>query len=306
MKLKEKLAGLNRSVLKLVQQESKENEELQNFMKEKIGSFDEKQIRRYSRHIILPEVGGKGQKAINNARVLCVGAGGLGSPAAFYLAAAGVGTIGIIDMDKVDISNLQRQILHSTKDIDKLKVESARETIENLNPDVKVIPYSEKLTVKNVREIIKNFDIVIDGCDNFGTRYLVNDACYFDKKPNVYGSVFRFEGRATLFVPDKGPCYRCLHPYPPPAGFVPSCQEAGILGVLPGTIGLIQATETLKYILGIGKSLVGRLLLYDALELSFKEVKLPKDPNCPLCGKEPKITKLLSYEDYEHICGIVG
>ena len=268
--------------------------------------FNETQIRRYSRHISLPEIGGKGQKKINNAKVLCVGAGGLGSPAAFYLAAAGVGKIGIIDMDKVDISNLQRQILHSTKDIDKLKVDSAMETLKSLNPDVDVVPYAEKLTVDNIQKIIKEYDLVIDGCDNFGTRYLVNDACYFDKKPNVYGSVFRFEGRATLFIPDKGPCYRCLHPYPPPPGFVPSCQEAGILGVLPGLIGIIQATEALKYILGIGRRLTGRLLLYDALELSFREVKLNRDPNCPLCGEIPKITKLLSYEDYEQICGIVG
>ncbi len=267
-------------------------------MAEDLG-FNDEQIKRYSRHIILPEVGGKGQKKLQKAKVLCVGAGGLGSPVAFYLAAAGVGTIGIIDMDKVDISNLQRQILHSSKDVGKLKVESAKETLESINPDTKVLTYSEKLTSKNVKKIIKNFDIVVDGCDNFATRYLVNDACYFDKKPNVYGSVFQFEGRATVFVPDKGPCYRCLHPFPPPPGEVPSCQEAGVLGVLPGLIGLIQATETIKLILGLGNSLKGRLLLYDALNLSFREVKIKKDPNCPLCSKNPKIKELI---DYEHFC----
>ena len=267
-------------------------------MAEDLG-FNDEQIRRYARHIIMPEIGGKGQKKINKAKVLCVGAGGLGSPIAIYLAAAGVGTIGIIDMDKVDVSNLQRQILHSHKDVDKLKVESAKETLEALNPDVKVITYAEKLTSKNVKKIIKDYDVVVDGCDNFATRYLVNDACYFDKKPNVYGSVFRFEGRATVFIPDDGPCYRCLHPFPPPPGEIPSCQEAGVLGVLPGLIGLIQATETLKFILGLGKSLKGRLLLYDALDMSFKEVKLKKDPNCPLCGKNPKIKELI---DYEHFC----
>jgi len=261
--------------------------------------FNDEQIKRYSRHIILPEVGGKGQKKLQEAKVLCVGAGGLGSPVAFYLAAAGIGTIGLIDMDKVDISNLQRQILHSTKDVDKLKVESAKETLQALDPNVKVITYSEKLTSKNVMKIIKDFDIVVDGCDNFATRYLVNDACYFDKKPNVYGSVFQFEGRATVFVPDSGPCYRCLHPFPPPPGEVPSCQEAGVLGVVPGTIGLIQATETVKLILGLGKSLKGRLLLYDALDMSFRQVKIHKDPNCPLCGDKPKIKKLI---DYEHFC----
>ncbi len=269
-------------------------------------NFDEKQIKRYSRHIILPEIGGRGQKKIQAAKVLCVGAGGLGSPAAFYLAAAGIGTIGIIDMDKVDISNLQRQILHSTKDIDKLKVESAKETLEALNPDVKVVPYADAIHAENVVEIIKDYDVVIDGCDNFGTRYLVNDACYFQKKPNVYGSVFKFEGRATLFVPDKGPCYRCLHPFPPPKGFVPSCSEAGVLGVVPGVIGLIQATEALKFILGIGKSLVGRLLLYDALEMKYTELKLPRDPNCPLCGKNPTIKKLMDAKEYQHLCSIEG
>jgi len=260
--------------------------------------FNNEQIKRYSRHIILPEVGGKGQKKLQNSKILCVGAGGLGSPVAFYLAAAGVGTIGIIDMDKVDISNLQRQILHSCSDIGKLKVDSAKETLNSINPDVNVLTYAEKLTSKNVKDIIKNFDIVVDGCDNFATRYLVNDACYFDKKPNIYGSVFQFEGRATVFVPDDGPCYRCLHPFPPPAGEVPSCQEAGVLGVLPGLIGLIQATETIKLILGLGKSLKGRLLLYDALSLSFREVKIKKDPNCPLCGEKPKIKSLINYEQF--------
>lgn len=261
--------------------------------------FNDEQIKRYSRHIILPEVGGKGQKKLKNAKVLCVGAGGLGSPVAFYLAAAGVGTIGIVDMDKVDVSNLQRQILHTTKDVGKLKVDSAKETLQSINPDVQVLTYSEKLSSKNVKKIIKDFDIVIDGCDNFATRYLVNDACYFDKKPNVYGSVFQFEGRATLFVPGDGPCYRCLHPFPPPPGEVPSCQEAGVLGVLPGLIGLIQATEAIKLILGLGNPLKGRLLLYDALSMTFREVKIKKDPDCPLCGKNPKIKDLI---DYEHFC----
>lgn len=264
--------------------------------------FNDEQIKRYSRHIVMPEIGGKGQKKINKAKVLCIGAGGLGSPVAIYLAAAGVGTIGVIDMDKVDISNLHRQILHSHKDVDKLKVHSAKETLEGINPDIKVIPYEEKLTTFNVKNIIKHFDIVVDGCDNFATRYLVNDACYFDNKPNVYGSVFRFEGRASIFIPNKGPCYRCLHPYPPPPGEIPSCQDAGVLGVLPGLIGLIQATETLKYILKIGKSLNGRLLLYDALTMTFREVKLKRDPNCPLCGKKPKIKKLMSYKEYEAFC----
>ena len=260
--------------------------------------LSDEQIKRYSRHIILPEVGGKGQQKLKEAKVLCVGAGGLGSPVAFYLAAAGVGTIGIIDMDKVDITNLHRQILHSDKDVGKLKVESAKETLEALDPNVKVITYSEKLTAKNVKEVIKEYDIVVDGCDNFGTRYLVNDACYFDKIPNVYGSVFRFEGRATLLVPDKGPCYRCLHPRPPPPGEVPTCSEAGVLGVLPGTIGLIQATETVKYILGIGKSLIGRLILYDALDMTYNEVKVKKDPNCPLCGENAEIKDLIDYDKF--------
>jgi len=260
--------------------------------------FNDEQIKRYSRHIILPEVGGKGQKKLRNAKILCVGAGGLGSPVAFYLAAAGIGTIGIIDMDKVDLSNLQRQILHSSADVGKLKVESAKETLQGINPDVNVITYSEKLTSKNVKEIIKEYDIVVDGCDNFATRYLVNDACYFDKKPSVYGSIFQFEGRATVFIPDEGPCYRCLHPFPPPPGEIPSCQEGGVLGVLPGTIGLIQATEAIKLVLGIGKSLSGSLILYDALDMSFRKVKLNKDPDCPICGKNPKIKDLVDYDQF--------
>jgi len=264
-------------------------------------NFSEDQIKRYSRHIILPEVGGSGQKKIKDAKVLCVGVGGLGSPVAFYLSAAGVGTLGLIDMDKVELSNLQRQIIHSSKDIDKLKVESAKKKINDINPDINVITYNERLTSKNVKDIIKKYDIVVDGCDNFATRYLVNDACFFAKKPNVYGSVFRFEGRATVFKPDEGPCYRCLHPFPPPPGEVPSCQEAGVLGVLPGVIGLFQATETLKLILGIGKSLVGRLALYDALDLTLREVKIKKDPNCPLCSSKPTIKDLI---DYKKFCSI--
>lgn len=262
-----------------------------------MSEFSEEQIKRYSRHILLPEIGGEGQKKLGKAKVLIIGAGGLGSPAVFYLAAAGIGTIGLIDMDKVDLSNLQRQIIHGTGDLGKLKVESAKESIENLNPDVKVLTYPERLSTLNVEKIIKKFDIVVDGCDNFSTRYLVNDACFFEKKPNVYGSVLRFEGRASIFLPKEkdSPCYRCLHPIAPPLGEVPSCAEAGVLGVVPGIIGVIQATETIKNILGIGSSLKGRLLLYDALSMKFSELKVHKNPDCPLCGKKPTIKQLMEY-----------
>ena len=259
--------------------------------------FSDEQVKRYSRHIILPEVGGKGQKKLLQSKVFITGAGGLGSPVALYLAAAGVGTIGIIDHDVVDLSNLQRQILHSTKTLNRLKVESAKETLEALNPDVKVIPYSEKLTSANILNIIKDYDVVLDGSDNFPTRFLVNDACFFLEKTLISGSIFRFEGQVTTLKPHGGhPCYRCLYPEPPPPGLVPSCQEAGVLGVLAGTIGVIQATEAIKEVIGLNSSLASHLLIYNALEMRFIKVKTQKDPNCPLCGKEQKITKLLVYE----------
>lgn len=259
--------------------------------------FTDEQVKRYSRHIILPEVGGKGQKKICQSKVFITGAGGLGSPVALYLAAAGVGTIGIIDHDVVDLSNLQRQILHSTKTLNRPKVESAKETLEALNPDVRVIPYQEKLTSANILDIIKDYDIVLDGSDNFPTRFLVNDACFLLGKTLISGSIFRFEGQVTTLKPHDGhPCYRCLYPEPPPPGLVPSCQEAGVLGVLAGTVGVIQATEAIKEIIGIDSSLASHLLIYNALEMRFLKVKTQKDPNCPLCGKEQKITKLLDYE----------
>ena len=259
--------------------------------------FSEEQVKRYSRHIILSEVGGKGQQKICESKVFITGAGGLGSPVALYLAAAGVGTIGIIDDDVVDLSNLQRQILHSTKTIDKPKVESAKETLEALNPDVKVVPYKERLTSANIMDIIRDYDIVLDGSDNFPTRFLVNDACFFAGKTLISGSIFRFEGQITTLKPHDGhPCYRCLYPEPPPPGLVPSCQEAGVLGVLAGTVGVIQATEAVKEILGMDSSLASHLLIYDALGMRFLKVKTRKDLNCPLCGKEKKITELLDYE----------
>lgn len=264
-------------------------------------NFTEDQIKRYARHIILSEIGGKGQQKLLEAKVLLIGAGGLGSPAGYYLAAAGVGTLGIVDFDVVDLSNLQRQILHSTEDLDRPKTESAKETIQALNPDVEVRTYREKLTSENILSIIEGYDIVVDGCDNFPTRYLVNDACVMKGKPDVYGSIFRFEGQATVFDGKRGPCYRCLYPEPPPPGMVPSCQEAGVLGVLPGFVGTIQALEAIKLILGIGTSLIGRLLLFDALGMELKEVKVRKDPMCPLCGEHPTITELI---DYEAFCGL--
>lgn len=261
--------------------------------------FTEEQIQRYSRQIILPEVGGKGQKKIASAKVFLIGAGGLGSPSALYLAAAGVGRIGIIDADHVDLSNLQRQVLHSTATINRAKVESARETLSRINPDIRIDTFNEKLTSENIMGLINDYDIILDGSDNFPTRFLVNDACYFQKKTLISGSIFRFEGQLTTL---KGhldqPCYRCLYPEPPPPGLVPSCQEAGVLGVLAGTIGVLQAAEALKEIIGIGSSLAGRLLLYDALQMRFREVKVRKDKNCPLCGEHPTITKLLEYEEY--------
>ena len=263
--------------------------------------FTEEQIRRYSRHIILPEVGGKGQTKIMESKVLLIGTGGLGSPAALYLSAAGVGSLGLVDFDLVEESNLQRQIIHSTPDIGRPKIESAKEKIGALNPDVRVITHNEKLTSENAIDIIEGYDVVIDGTDNFPTRYLVNDACVFANKPLVYGSIFRFDGQATVFKPFDGPCYRCLFPEPPPPGMVPSCQEAGVLGILPGMIGLIQATEALKLILGVGDTLIGRLLLYDSLKMSFQEFKIRRDTNCLVCGDSPTVKELI---DYEAFCNI--
>ncbi len=256
------------------------------------------QLIRYSRHFLLPEVGEDGQAKLLQAKVLMVGAGGLGSPAAYYLAAAGVGTLGIIDNDVVDVSNLQRQILHANDRVGTPKVESAKKTLEALNPDVKVIPYQAKLTSENIMEIIKDYDFVVDGCDNFPTRYLVNDACVLTNKPNVHGSIFQFEGQATVFYPRKGPCYRCLYPEPPPAELAPSCAEAGVLGVLPGLIGVIEALEAIKLILGKGDSLVGRLLCFNTLTMEINTLKLRRDPNCPMCGDHPTIHQLIDYEEF--------
>jgi sulfur-carrier protein adenylyltransferase/sulfurtransferase len=260
------------------------------------------EIRRYSRHIILPEVGLVGQKKICSTSVLCVGAGGLGSPVAMYLAAAGIGKLGIVDFDAVDLSNLQRQILHRTEDVGRPKTQSTAETIGHLNPNVQVVTHNTRLTSQNALDIIRPYDIVVDGTDNFPTRYLTNDACVLLGKPNVYGSIFRFEGQASMFAPHLGgPCYRCLYPEPPPPGLVPSCAEGGVLGVLPGIIGTIQATETLKLVLGIGSSLINRLLLFNALDMKFRELKLRRDPQCPLCGERPTITAL---GDYAGLCGL--
>jgi len=259
------------------------------------------EILRYSRHLILPDVGVEGQKKLKAARVLLVGAGGLGSPAALYLAAAGVGTLGLVDFDVVDKTNLQRQILHGTSAVGTPKLESARARIQDLNPNVQVETFETRLTSENALDIIREFDVVADGTDNFPTRYLVNDACVLLGKPNVYGSIFRFEGQASVFYAKEGPCYRCLYAEPPPAGLVPSCAEGGVLGVLPGIIGSIQAMETIKLIVGAGEPLIGRLLLFDALKLQFRELKLEKDPDCPVCGRNPTVTELI---DYEAFCGI--
>jgi len=260
--------------------------------------FTQEQSTRYSRHFLLPEVGEEGQAKLLKAKVLMVGAGGLGSPSAYYLAAAGVGTLGIIDNDVVDLSNLQRQILHTNDRLGMPKTESAQMTIQALNPDVRVIPYQEKLTSQNIMEIIKDYDIIVDGCDNFPTRYLVNDACVLAKKPNVHGSIFQFEGQASVFYPGKGPCYRCLYPEPPPPEMAPSCQEAGVLGVLPGLIGVIQALETIKLILGKGDTLVGRLLCFNTLTMEITTLNLKADPACPMCGEKPTIQKLIDYEEF--------
>ncbi len=266
-------------------------------------SWSEQQIRRYSRHILLPEVGGRGQKRLLSSRVLLVGMGGLGSPAALYLAAAGVGTMGLVDFDTVELSNLQRQVIHSTADLGKSKVCSARETIEAINPDVHVVEYRERLSAQNVLEVLAPYDVIVDGTDNFATRFLLNDACVLSAKVNVYGAVFRFEGQVSVFDPGQGPCYRCLVPEMPPPGSVPSCQEAGVLGVLPGTIGLFQATETIKLLLGIGRPLIGRLLLFDALEMETHELKLRKNPHCPACGQGAEFKEL---RDYQDVCSTQG
>src|SRR3989442_14908564 len=259
------------------------------------------ELLRYSRHLILPDVGVEGQQKLKAARVLLVGAGGLGAPAALYLAAAGVGTLGLGDFDVVDKTNLQRQILHGTSSVGMPKPQSAAPRIKDLNPNVRVETFETRLTSENALDIIREFDIVADGTDNFPTRYLVNDACVLLDKPNVYGSIFRFEGQASVFHAKRGPCYRCLYSEPPPPGLVPSCAEGGVLGVLPGIIGSIQARETIKLILGSGQPLIGRLVLFDALKLQFRELKLEKDPDCPLCGRHPSVTELI---DYEAVCGI--
>ena len=261
------------------------------------------EILRYSRHLIMPEVGMEGQLKLKRAKVLCIGAGGLGSPLALYLAAAGVGRLGIVDFDVVDFTNLQRQVIHGTKDVGRPKLASAREAIAEINPYVEVVSHETRLTSDNALDLFKDYDIVADGTDNFPTRYLVNDACVLLGKPNVYASIFRFEGQATVFYAKEGPCYRCLYPEPPPPGLVPSCAEGGVLGVLPGIMGSIQALEAIKLILGKGDSLIGRLLLFDALGLKFRELKLRKSPECPVCGPNPTVTKLI---DYEQFCGIRG
>jgi len=259
------------------------------------------EIRRYSRHLIMPEVALAGQKKLKAASVLLIGAGGLGSPLALYLAAAGIGRIGLVDYDVVDATNLQRQVIHGTKDIERPKLESAKERMLDLNPFIQVDTYETVLTSENALDILKGYDVIVDGTDNFPTRYLVNDACVLLGKPNVYGSIFRFEGQVSVFYAKEGPCYRCLFPTPPPPGLVPSCAEGGVLGILPGTIGTLQATETIKLILGIGEPLIGRLLLYDALQMRFEEVKLRKNPKCPVCGENPTVTQLI---DYEAFCGM--
>jgi len=264
-------------------------------------TLSREEILRYSRHLIMPEVAMEGQLKLKKARVLLVGAGGLGSPAALYLAAAGVGHLGLVDFDVVDPTNLQRQILHGTKDIGRKKLDSAVDRLRDINPHVSLERYETALTSENALEIIRDYDIVVDGTDNFPTRYLVNDACVLLGKPNVYGSIFRFEGQATVFAYPGGPCYRCLYPEPPPPGLVPSCAEGGVLGILPGLIGVVQATETIKLILGKGQPLVGRLLLYDALAMRFRELKLRRNPDCPVCGDHPTIRELI---DYHEFCGV--
>ena len=266
-------------------------------------SLSKDEILRYSRHIVMPEVGMEGQERLKTSRVLCIGAGGLGSPLALYLAAAGVGTLGLVDFDVVDFTNLQRQIIHTTRDVGRSKLTSASEKLEAINPFVKIRTFDTKLTSANALDIFGEFDIIADGTDNFPTRYLVNDACVLTGKPNVYASIFRFEGQASVFGMPDGPCYRCLYPEPPPPGMVPSCAEGGVLGILPGLLGVMQATEVVKLILGIGEPLVGRFLLVDALAMTFRELRLKKDPDCPVCGLQPSIHALI---DYDQFCGIRG
>jgi molybdopterin/thiamine biosynthesis adenylyltransferase/rhodanese-related sulfurtransferase/molybdopterin converting factor small subunit len=260
------------------------------------------EVQRYSRHLIMPEVGIDGQRKLKAARVLCVGAGGLGAPASMYLAAAGIGTLGLVDFDAVDASNLHRQVIYDTTDVGKRKLEAARDRLTAMNPSVKVVMHELALTSKNALDVLKDYDVILDGTDNFQTRYLVNDACVLLGKPNAYGSIFRFDGQASVFAVKGGPCYRCLYPEPPPPGLVPSCAEGGVLGVLPGVIGVIQATEAIKLILGSGQPLIGRLLLYDALQMRFRELKLRRDTECPICGDHPTIHALI---DYDQFCGVV-
>jgi molybdopterin/thiamine biosynthesis adenylyltransferase/rhodanese-related sulfurtransferase len=264
-------------------------------------SLSNDEVKRYSRHLIMPEVGVEGQEKLKQGSVLCVGAGGLGSPAALYLAAAGVGRIGIVDFDVVDYSNLQRQVIHGTPDVGRSKLASAKDRLLALNPHITVDTYETALSSKNALELFKPYDVILDGTDNFPTRYLTNDACVLLGKPNAYGSIFRFEGQASVFATKNGPCYRCLYPEPPPPGLVPSCAEGGVLGVLPGVIGTIQATEAIKLIMGIGEPLIGRFVIYDALRMKFRELKLKKDPDCPVCGTHPTVTELI---DYEQFCGV--
>jgi molybdopterin/thiamine biosynthesis adenylyltransferase/rhodanese-related sulfurtransferase len=266
-------------------------------------TLSKEEVLRYSRHLIMPEVGMEGQLKLKHAKVLCVGTGGLGAPLGLYLAAAGVGRIGLVDFDSVDFTNLQRQILFSTSDVGRPKIEAAADRLEGLNPEIQIDRFETHLTSENALEIMKDYDIIVDGTDNFPTRYLVNDACALLRKPNVYGSIFRFEGQITIFGAPGGPCYRCLYPEPPPPGLVPSCAEGGVLGVLPGIVGAIQAAETLKLIIGKGEPLIGRLLLFDALAMRFRELKLRKNPECPVCGEHPTVTKLI---DYAEFCGIRG
>jgi len=259
------------------------------------------EVKRYSRHLIMPEVGVEGQRKLKASKVLCIGAGGLGSPVAMYLAAAGVGTLGLVDFDVVDFSNLQRQILHGTPDVGRSKLASAKDRLEALNPNVEIVTHEVAISSENALKLFEPYDVIVDGTDNFPTRYLVNDACVLTGKPNAYGSIFRFEGQASVFATKEGPCYRCLYPEPPPPGLVPSCAEGGVLGVLPGIIGVIQATETVKLILGVGEPLIGRFLIFDALRMKFRELKLRKDPDCPVCGTHPTVTALI---DYEQFCGV--
>ena len=264
-------------------------------------SLSNQEVERYSRHLIMPEVGMDGQLKLKAASVLCIGAGGLGSPVAMYLAAAGVGRLGLVDFDVVDYSNLQRQVIHGTPDVGRSKLESARDTLVAINPEVAVDLHETALSSSNAFDVLGDYDIVVDGTDNFPTRYLVNDACVLLRKPNVFGSIFRYEGQASVFATKQGPCYRCLYPEPPPPGLVPSCAEGGVLGILPGVVGTIQATETVKLIIGVGEPLINRFMIYDALRMKFRELKLRRDPECPVCGDRPTVTQLI---DYEQFCGI--